>query len=591
MKYALTKKIGRNTPCPCNSGKKYKKCCGKGANVNATVSRSDKAAAISRAAQLLQSGHYDKAYELCQFVLNAEPNNIAAIQLSGNIFIRTGRYDNAADLLERAISLNPNQADLYHQLGNVRKSQQRINDAIECISKAIAIDPKCAEAYINRANGLGMQGLIEEAIADYKKALSLKPELELARMNLLFMLNFSSEHTDADIVDEHRKFGESIEHGFSIQSEYSISVRHNNERLRIGYMSSDFYTHSVAYYIGPVLENHDHSKFETFAYYTNSINDDYTERLKNHCDNWRNVSSLNDQALEALIHKDEIDILVDLSGYTANSRIQVFARKPAPVQIAWIGYPNTTGLSRMDYRLTDKVADPVGMEDLYTEKLYRLPENFSVYQPPEECPDVVDPPCVNSGVITFGSFNNFSKTNPSVIKLWSRLLSEIPDSKLLLKNAALGDKEMQERVRNAFLEFGINKERLILLGSDPEKCTHFERYGQVDIGLDPFPYNGTTTTCEALWMGVPVVTLTGTSHRARVGTSLLTHLGRQEWIAETIDEYVLIARKLASDCGILRGIRQKLRTEMQASPLTDAETFTVQLEKAYRDIWGKTRFD
>ncbi len=591
MEHASTKKIGRNAQCPCNSGKKYKKCCGKDINGNATVSQSDKATAMSRAVQLLQSGHYNKAYELCQFVLKAEPNNIPALQFLCNVFMRTGRYNEAAEALERAISFKPDQADLYNQLGNIRKSQCRINDGIECISRAIEIDPKCAEAYINRANALGMQGLIEEAIADYRMALALKPELKLARMNLLFMLNFSSNYTNADIVDEHRQFGESIERNFLSRPEHAVVARHNNERLRIGYVSSDFYTHSVAYYVDPVLENHDHSKFEIFAYYANSINDEYTKRLKGHCDNWRNVSALDDQDLEQLIRDDEIDILIDLSGYTANSRIQVFARKPAPVQIAWIGYPNTTGLSHMDYRLTDIISDPVGTDELYTEKLYRLSDNFSVYQPPQQCPDVVDSPCVNSGVITFGSFNNFSKTNPFVIKLWSRLLTEIPSSRLLLKNAAFGDRGMQERVHNAFSEFGIHKDRLILLGSDPEKLAHFERYGQVDIGLDPFPYNGTTTTCEALWMGVPVVTLAGSSHRARVGTSLLTHLGRQEWIAETVDEYVLIARKLASDCGALQGIRQKLRTEMQASPLTDAETFTAQLEKAYRDIWDKTRLD
>lgn len=585
MKSKQANKIGRNTLCPCGSSKKYKKCCGAEVTRSSPKVPVDNTATLNRAMRLFQAGNLNNAYDLCKTVLLDDSDNLIALELSSYILFHKGQIDNAAEMLEKALIVDPSQAELYCKLGNIRKSQHRLDNGIAHINRAIELKPDFAEAYIDRANALGLQGKVDEAIQDYRKALSLNPSLDVGHINLLLMLNFSTKISDEDISKEHYQFASLIESRHKLELLTHIPVQSADKRLRIGYVSSDFFTHSVAYYIAPVFECHNRDEFEIYAYYANTINDDFTQKLKNDCEHWRNVASLNDQALEDQIRKDKIDILVDLSGYTAKSRIKVFARKPAPLQVTWLGYPNTTGLSRMDYRLTDKIADPEGSDELYTETLYRLPQNFSVYQPPAECPDVADAPCLGNRFITFGSFNNFSKTNASVVELWARLLTEVPGSRLLLKNPALGDRSMQEKVCDAFVNNGVDVDRLLLLGRDIKKHDHFQRYAQLDIALDPFPYNGTTTTCEALWMGVPVVTLAGNSHRARVGASLLTHIGHQEWIAETVDEYVSIAKQLASNCESLSSIRRQLRDEMKASPLTDASAFTLDLEKAYQEIW------
>ena len=571
--------------CPCGSGKKYKRCCGANVKKPAPQVPADNAATLNRAMHLFQTGDLNRAHDCCKIVLGDDPDNLIALELSSYIFFHKGQHDNAAMMLEKVLSINPNQAELYCKLGNIRKSQHRLEDGIAQINRAIELKPDFAEAYIDRANALGLQGKIDEAIRDYRKALSLNPNLDSGHINLLLMLNYSTKISDEVISKEHHYFAGLIEARHKVEQFSQTPVRSTDRRLRIGYVSSDFYTHSVAYYITPVFECHNRDEFEIHAYYANTIYDDFTRKLKSECEYWCDVASFDDQALENQIRKDKIDILVDLSGYTAKSRIKVFARKPAPLQVAWLGYPNTTGLSRMDYRLTDKIVDPEGSDDLYSETLYRLPHNFSVYQPPAECPEVADAPCQKNRFVTFGSFNNYSKTNAFVISIWARLLAETPGSRMLLKNPAMDDSLMQERVRDEFSKHGIDVNRLLLLGMDAKKNDHFQRYAQVDIALDPFPYNGTTTTCEALWMGVPVVTLAGDSHRARVGESLLTHVGHQEWIAETVDEYVSIANRLASNCEGLRIIRGKLRNEMNSSLLTDASALTLNLEKAYQEIW------
>jgi predicted O-linked N-acetylglucosamine transferase (SPINDLY family) len=589
MGSAYSYKIGRNQPCPCGSGKKYKKCCGRDTVKKLETSFADKSAAIIKAIELHQLGQFNKSYELCLNVLKSEPDSLAAIELVITMLMRAKQFSQASNLLEKAIHYSPSQSEFYYLLSSVRKAQYRIEDAIACLNKTIEINSNFIEAYINRANALGLQGMVDEAISDYRNALKLNPDFDLAHMNLLFMLNFSTTYSEHDISKEHKLFGKHLESQFDVDASSLNKINCNKEKLRIGYISSDFYTHSVSYYIHPVLSNHNHSHFEIFGYYTNTIADKFTERISGLCDNWKNVAGYDDQSLENLIRGDEIDILVDLSGYTANSRVQLFARKPAPVQITWLGYPNTTGLRRIDYRLTDAIADPEdsGADNQYSEQLYRLPKNFSVYQPPDPCPNVADLPCTRSGVVTFGSFNNFSKTNPLVIELWSSVLNQIPKSRLLLKNHALVDISMRKRVHDAFFKHGITADRVMLRGRDQDVSSHLSQYAQVDIGLDPFPYNGTTTTCEALWMGVPVITLAGSSHRARVGTSLLTTIGRKEWIAENKSDYIAIAKNLVNDLEALKKTRLRLRNDIAESPLTDAKGFTFTLENAYRDIWEK----
>ena len=297
---------------------------------------------------------------------------------------------------------------------------------------------------------------------------------------------------------------------------------------------------------------------------------------------------MNDDDLVNLIREDNIDILVDLSGHTAKNRLTIFPRKPAPIQVTWLGYPNTTGLSSIDYRFTDEIADPVGEADeLHSEELVRLPEGFLCYQGDESVSMNKALPCLKRGHVTFGSFNNLTKMGPQVIKVWAKILQAVPDSHLLLKSKQLTDSSTKSRYIELFKQEGISEDRLELHSWMPEKDGHLRLYDHVDIGLDPFPYNGTTTTCEALWMGVPVITMCGDRHSSRVGASILTHVGLEEFIATDIDEYINMAIKYANNMDSIKSIRADLRRNMQNSDLCNADAFAGNVEQAYQNMYSK----
>ena len=335
-----------------------------------------------------------------------------------------------------------------------------------------------------------------------------------------------------------------------------------------------------------MLASHTHERFEIFCYSDVLAPDNVTERLQGYADRWHNIADMQDEEVAELVLKDGIDILVDLAGHTGNNRMLLFARKPAPVQVSWLGYPNTTGLSTMDYRFVDPYTDPHGLTDpFYTEKLLRLPESFLCYLPDENSPDVGYLPETVSGHITFGSFNIFTKMTEEVLALWADILKNIPNARLLLKTKSFSDKQICAKVMKIFSQKGIYSERVELLGHQEHFLKHLSLYNRIDIGLDTFPYNGTTTTCEALWMGVPVITLAGNNHASRVGVSLLTNTGLEDLIAKTHDEYVDIAVNLAADTRRLQKLRRNLRPMMKNSPLTDAKRFTDNLENSYRHMW------
>jgi predicted O-linked N-acetylglucosamine transferase (SPINDLY family) len=309
-----------------------------------------------------------------------------------------------------------------------------------------------------------------------------------------------------------------------------------------------------------------------------------TERFRAQADQWRSTVGLSDKQMAQLIHQDQIDILIDLAGHTAGNRLLVFAQKPAPVQITWLGYPNTTGLTTIDYRITDAYTDPPGLNDaLHSEQLIRLPQTNWIYQPPQNCP----PPNQLSvtASIRFGCFNNFSKVTEPMMRVWAQILENVPNSTLLLKANALTSPEIQQRVRRIFQAQCISPERLELMGWTRSAVDHLTRYNQIAIALDPFPYHGTTTTCEALWMGVPVITLAGQTHVSRVGVSLLTNVGLPELIAESPEDYIRIAVELANDLPRLQELRSTLRQRMEQSPLMDAPKFARNIEAAYRQMW------
>ena len=352
--------------------------------------------------------------------------------------------------------------------------------------------------------------------------------------------------------------------------------------VKIGYVSGDFRRHSVSHFLLPVFRHHDRTAFEIHGYSNNALTDDVTERLTALADGWRLIFGLDDEAAARMIAEDGIDILVDLSGHTAHNRLSLFARQPAPVQVTWLGYPGSTGLKAIGYRLVDAITDPPGEADAhYSERLVRLDHGFLCYAPLDQAPAPVPRP---EGPIRFGSFNNPAKLSPATLDLWVKVLEAVDGSELLLKGRPFADPKVRQALLTRFGKRGIASDRIVLLEHIAAPEQHLAAYGEMDIALDPFPYNGTTTTCEALWMGVPVVTLLGDRHSARVGASLLTQVGLDSLIAHTPQDYIRLAADLAADYRRRAGLRGKLRAMMQNSPLCDGPGFTRRLENAYRGM-------
>jgi predicted O-linked N-acetylglucosamine transferase (SPINDLY family) len=398
-------------------------------------------------------------------------------------------------------------------------------------------------------------------------------------------LNYVTRMMPAEVLAAHKAWAQRhlgrISGGFKFEN-----ASDPDRKLKIGYVSPDFRGHAVSYFVEPVLMGHDRSKFEVYCYSAVHKPDAVTDRLKSRADHWRDITRLPGARAAEMIHADQIDILVDLAGHTSENRLDVFAHRPAPVQVNWQGYPNTTGLSAIAYRLTDEQADPAGTtEAFHSEQLVRLPRTAWCYRPPETCPDVSDLPAKQTGRFTFGSFNRLAKVSAFTIEMWSRAVKAVPGSRLLFKTAGLDEPATAKYVREQFARHGLEGDQLDLIGNDPSTQAHLERYSQMDLALDCYPYHGTTTSCEAMWMGVPGIVLVGTTHVSRVGLSLLTSIGLPELAARSADEFVEIAARVASDLDRLAELRRTMRQRMQDSPLMDQSGFCQDIEDAYRQMW------
>lgn len=405
------------------------------------------------------------------------------------------------------------------------------------------------------------------------------------RSSALLQTHYLPDVSPDAVFALHRRYGRMFEDEAASSPRPALHVEADpHRRLRIGYVSPNFASHSVSYFIEPVLAHHDRRDYEVYGYHTGAICDDTTDVLEASVDRWRQVDTLSDDALARRIAEDRIDIAIDLAGHTSSRHMAVFARRSAPVQVTWIGYPDTTGLEAIDYRITDAIADPAPHADeRHTETLIRLPGAFLCYRPPADAPavsvrDDADP-------IVFCSFNTLEKINDAVIALWSRVLGAVPGSRLLLKDRRLVAEPVAQRLRGAFAARGIDAARIDFRDWIEARSEHLALYGRCDIALDTWPYNGTTTTCEALWMGVPVVTLAGEAHMSRVGATLLTAAGLNELIAHTADEFVDTATALARAGARRHALRGTLRPMLAASPLLDHAAFTRKLEAALREVW------
>jgi predicted O-linked N-acetylglucosamine transferase (SPINDLY family) len=433
----------------------------------------------------------------------------------------------------------------------------------------------------------------DAAIATYRVALAQDAGAHQLHSDLLLALNYSPDIDDAQLLEEHKIWAQVHPAPLMSADRPALRAEHSVRPLRIGYVSPDLREHPVAHFVQPLLAPHDRSAVHPIVYCDSHKPDEITDRLRRLVppEHWRDVRQMSDDQLDHQIRQDGIDILVDLAGHTGRNRLAVFARKPAPLQITYLGYPNTTGLPRevMRYRLTDAHCDPPGMtESLHTEELVRLPDCFICYQPSAQSPDVSPVPCTSEQSVTFGSFNAMQKISGSVIELWSKILLRLPGSRLALKNRTLGDSQIRRTLYEMFARHGVRDERLILIPPMPTLGAHFSRYAQIDVCLDPFPYNGTTTTCDALWMGVPVITLEGKVHRSRVGISLLRNVGLQELIAQSPEHYEQLAVDLARDVPRRTQLRKELRERVRSSPLTDAAKFARNLEQIYKAAWSNS---
>jgi len=572
-----------NKRCHCGSGKKLKNCCE--IKDKQPTHRELITGKLNNADKFYNAGQIENARQLYEDVIKIAPRDKTALFKLSLITAKKRNYKEAETLLKKTIKLDPKNPVYYSNLGYVLHEDNRPGEAITMLNKSISLNPNQSDAYLNRANSFAVQGNIDKAITDYRTALKFAPANKHARVNMAYTMNFSPSISETKLFEAHKAHAASIEP--------NTQAVHDNDtnpdrKLKIGYISTDFRRHSVSYFIEPVLEQHDKNLFEIHAYYNHDIVDAVTERLIKVCDHWHNINMLSDQAVIQQIRQDGIDILVDLNGYTANNRLEALARKPAPVQCEWLGYPNTTGLNSMDYWICDDKTNPAGLTDnYYSESLLQLPGCFICFKPPANAPQPGEAPCTKNGYITFGSFNNYAKVSKIVLELWAEILNSVPDSHLLLKSACLGNPSQKQLVTDFFKSRNIESHRLQLEGYEASRSGHLDKYADMDIALDTFPYNGTTTTCEALWMGVPVITLSEKNHRSRVGKTLLENADLEELVANSKEEYVSLASELANDQNRLIKYRNNLRTILSNSVITDGNKFTASLEAAYKSIWKK----
>ena len=504
----------------------------------------------------------------------------------GNLLLNQGRTEEAIAHYRQALTLRPAYAHAANNLGNALRRARRLGEAEASYRNAVNLDPGYAEAYRNLGGLLGGQARLSEALECFRRALRIRPGDHHAHSALLMHLHYDPALTPEAIFAEHLRWSRRHAAHLEAAARPHRNRRAPDRRLRLGYVSPDLRRHAVACFFEPVLRVHDRRQFEIFCYSDVLAPDDVTQRLAGLADCWRTVCGLSDEALADLVREDGIDILVDLAGHTAQNRLLAFARKPAPVQVSWLGYPNTTGLASVDYRVSDAQADPPGRtEHLHSERLMRLPKTFVCYGGPPE--DLQAPAFDKTGEICFGSAHNPAKLNRPLLGLWARLLARVLRSRLLMKAGVLADAAVRERILAMLEEAGIERARVELIGPAEDLREHLAFYRRVDVALDAFPYHGTTTTCEALWMGVPVVSLIGRAHVSRVGCSLLSAVGLADLAADTPDAYVEAAAALAADPERLARLRLQLRARLREGSLGDAAGFTRALEAAYREMWRR----
>ncbi|MBE0436014.1 MAG: tetratricopeptide repeat protein [Methylomicrobium sp.] len=461
-----------------------------------------------------------------------------------------GNYDEAATFLKEAKSMNTDDSRVFRVLGNC----------------------------------LRLLGKVDEAISVYREGLQIKYDLN-THQRLINTLNYSDEPPSL-VALEHKKWAEAYTNHYVLKYKLSLKPRSKHLKIRIGYVSPDFNAHPVAYFLLPIIQNHNKDIFEIFCYANINQEDGVTHQFKLAADRWIDIRHMSTVQLFDQIQQDAIDILIDVAGLTSGNRLDVFALRAAPVQVTYLGYPGTTGLKTMDYRLVDSISDPQnGSDEWHSEKLYRLPDCFLCFRLPPENLKINDAPCQSKSFVTFGTFNKISKITDRTIALWVQILQAVPDSKFVLKGRGFEKKVEQNRIKKRFASAGLEQiDRLVLYGFSPKRSEHLLLYNELDIALDTFPYNGTTTTMQAIFMGVPVIALDGKSHVARVSQSILSAIGANELVAIDEEDYFIKAVHLANDKERIARYKKELRSMLENSPIRNEINFIANLEEAYRKM-------
>jgi predicted O-linked N-acetylglucosamine transferase (SPINDLY family) len=518
---------------------------------------------------LLNQGKVLEAVLHLQEALRLRPDLAEVHNNLGLALLHLGKEDEALSSFRDAVRLRPSLADAHNNLGLTLATRGHADEALACYERALQIDANHVGALTNLGNARKDEGCLGDAVTCYRKAVELRPYDSQLHSNLLLALNYQPGANPAQILRDARCYAD--RHAAPLANTLAPHAARllAGRRLRIGYVSADFREHPVAYFLEPIVAAHDHERFEIVCYAAVAQPDAVTERLQGYANRWRWLTGISDEQAAELIRQDGIDILVDLSGHTGGNRLLVFARKPAPVQVSYLGYLGTTGVPAIDYYITDDLADPPGQTDAhYQEQLVRLPECGFCYQPGPAPAVHPEPPTLRSGRVTFGCLNALAKVSDEVLTLWARVLAAVPGSRLLLPTAA--GRHAKERVLTSLARNAVARERVLLLEYAASRFDYLERYNEIDIGLDPFPYNGVTTTCDALWMGVPLVTLAGTTSVSRQGVRFLRTVGLDDLIADETEQYVRVASDLARDVPRLAALRRGLRERMRCSPLMDS---------------------
>jgi predicted O-linked N-acetylglucosamine transferase (SPINDLY family) len=542
--------------------------------------------ALDEGKRLRQTGQLHQSIEAFRQATTLQPTIPEAHYYLGFVLAEANNAVDAANSFHQAVHLKPDYGEALYELGRLFLKVGRYEDAAGYFKRVVKLIPSNPQVHYS----LGVASApydIEGAVTCFQKALSLKPDFLNARTALLMAINYLPEYDARAIYREHKAF--SVMHEKPATQDKKLLVEHvktPGEKLRIGYVSADLRKHPVGCFMEPVLSNHDRERFEVFVFYNHPVEDATSNRLREYVDHWHNIVGMADDQAKKFIQNKSIDILIDLSGHTVGNRLMLFAGRLAPVQATWLGGPATTGLSSIDYFITDQISDPPDQQAYFSEKLIYLPGVFSCFMPMDEAPDIVSLPAKKCGFVTFGSLHGLNKITPIVINLWATILKSIPDAKLLIFRHTLNG-EVKDKLQQAFVNCGVNIDRLDFRGEEvvAEENNYLKIYNEIDVLLDTFPWSGHTTACEAMWMGVPAVTLRSDRHAGRTVASVLHQVGLPHLVAESTEEYQVIVSRLVGDLDSLDELRRSLRTTMKNSLLCDGNRFTRNLESILLNIY------